>query len=122
MRSAATVLCAVLITFGLALAQTPQPKPLSPFEQDLVNNENKFMQAFADKNVAYVNQSVAEDFKGIATNGDFYDRDELIGMAHEGPPKDVRALRRRGGAPGRRLRRRHLQPDRSRRPSALHAT
>jgi hypothetical protein len=80
---------AVLTMVTLAFAQAP--RALSPFEQDLINNENKFMQAFADKNVAYVNQSVADDFKGIATNGDFYDRDELVGMAHEGPPKGVRA-------------------------------
>ena len=89
MRSS-SLLCAVMISFSAAFAQTPQSKPLSPFEQELVNNENQFMQALAEKNVAYVNQSVADDFKGIGTNGDFYDRDELVGMAHEGLPKDVR--------------------------------
>ncbi|MFY9559491.1 MAG: nuclear transport factor 2 family protein [Terriglobales bacterium] len=84
------LMCAVMISVSLAFSQTPQAKPLSPFEQELVNNENQFMQALAEKNVAYVNQSVADDFKGIGTNGDFYDRDELVGMAHEGLPKDVR--------------------------------
>ncbi len=84
------MLSAVLISVSLAFGQTAQSKPLSPFEQELVNNENQFMQALADKNVVYVNQSVADDFKGIGTNGDFYDRDELVGMAHEGVPKDVR--------------------------------
>jgi hypothetical protein len=84
------LLCAVLLTLGQALAQTPQPKPLSPFEQDLVNNETQFMQALAEKNVAYLNQAVADDFKGIGTNGDFYDRGDVVGAAQEGVPKDVR--------------------------------
>ena len=44
------------------------------------------MQALANKDVTYVNQSVADDFKGIGTNGDFYDREEF----HEGLPKDLR--------------------------------
>jgi hypothetical protein len=78
------------MSISVAFAQTPQSKPLSPFEQEVVNNENQFMQALANKDVAYVSQAVADDFKGIGTNGDFYDRDELVGMAHEGLPKDVR--------------------------------
>jgi len=86
-----SILSAVLISVSLSLAQTPQSKPLSPFEQELINNENQFMQALAEKNVAYVSQSVADDFKGVGTNGDFYDRDELVGMAHEVLPKDIRA-------------------------------
>jgi hypothetical protein len=89
MRSS-SLLCAVIVSISVAFAQTPQSKPLSPFEQEVVNNENQFMQALANKDVAYVSQAVADDFKGIGTNGDFYDRDELVGMAHEGLPKDVR--------------------------------
>jgi hypothetical protein len=85
-----TILSTVLISVSLAFAQTPQSKPLSPFEQELADNQNQFMQALAQKNVAYVNQSVAADFKGIGTNGDFYDRDEVVGSAREGLPKDLR--------------------------------
>jgi len=85
------LLFAILITGGMALAQAPQAKPLSAFEQELVNNQNQFMQALAEKNVASVNQSVAADFQGIGTNGDFYDRSDIIAMAQEGMPKDLRA-------------------------------
>ena len=84
------LLCAVVVSVTLALAQTPAPKPLSPFEQELVNNQKQFMQAFQEKNVSYVSQTVSEDFKGIGTNGDFYDKDELVGAAQEGMPKDLR--------------------------------
>lgn len=84
------LLSAVLLYISLVFAQAPQSKALAPFEQELVSNENKFMQAIADKDVAYVNQAVAEDFKGIANNGDYYDRDELVESTHGGLPKGQR--------------------------------
>jgi len=84
------LLCAAVVSVTLVLAQTPAPKSLSPFEQELMNNEKQFVRALQEKNVAYVSQAVSEDFKGIATNGDFYEKDELVGGAHEGLPKDFR--------------------------------
>ena len=85
-----SLLCAVVVSVALASAQTPVPKSLSPFEQELVTNEKQFMQAMQEKNVAYVNQAIGDDFKGIGTNGDFYEKDELVGTAQEGMPKDLR--------------------------------
>jgi hypothetical protein len=76
---------------GMALAQSTQPKAVSPFEQELLNNEKQFHEAFAAKNVGYVSQAISADFRGIGTNGDFYGREELVGIAHEGLPKDYRA-------------------------------
>ena len=86
-----TTFSAILISATLAIAQAPQSKPLSPFEQDLVINQNRYVQAFAEKDTAYVNQAIADDFKGIGTNGDFYDKEELAGSVHWGLSKDVRA-------------------------------
>ena len=85
-----TRLSAILIGATLAVAQAPQSRPLSPFEQELVNNQNRYVQAFAEKNIAYVNQAIADDFKGIGTNGDFYDKEELVGAARWGLSKEVR--------------------------------
>jgi hypothetical protein len=85
-----SLLCTIVISVALAWAQTPAARPLSPFEQELVNNEKQFMQALQEKNVAYVNQSVSDDFKGIGTNGDLYEKEELVGTAQEGMPKDLR--------------------------------
>jgi hypothetical protein len=84
------LLCAVVVSVALASAQTPASKPLSPFEQELMSNEKQFMQALQDKNAAYVSQAVSDDFKGIATNGDLYEKEELVGTAQEGMPKDLR--------------------------------
>ncbi|MGB9075128.1 MAG: nuclear transport factor 2 family protein [Terriglobales bacterium] len=82
------LLSAVLISAALVFAQTP--KPLSAFEQELVSSEKQFVRAFEDKNVAYVNQAVSDDFKGIGTNGDFVEKGDLVGDAQEGRPKDMR--------------------------------
>ena len=84
------MLSAVLISATLMFAQAPQSKPMSPFEQELVENQNQFMRAIAEKNVAYVNQAVADDFRGIGNNGDYYEREEVVDSAHEGAPKDLR--------------------------------
>jgi len=90
-----SMLSAVLISATLAIAQTQPSKPMSqlpqsPFEQELIGNQSQFAQALAEKNVVYVRQAVADDFRGIGTNGDFYDKDELVGIAHEAVPKDLR--------------------------------
>ncbi len=88
-------LSAVLLSATLAIAQNRPSQPLtsspvSAFEQELVNNQNQFMQAIAEQKHAAVNESVAADFRGIGTNGDFYDREEFLGFTHEGLPKDLR--------------------------------
>jgi hypothetical protein len=82
------LLSAVLISTALAFAQAP--KPLSAFEQELVSSEKQLVQALENKNVAYVIQTVSDDFKGIGANGDFYEKGDLVGDAQEGMPKDMR--------------------------------
>jgi hypothetical protein len=48
------------------------------------------MQAITEQKHSAVNDSVAADFQGIGTNGDFYDREEFLSFSHEGLPKDLR--------------------------------
>jgi hypothetical protein len=85
------LLCGVLTAAVAAFAQTPSPKQPSPFDQQLIANQKQFLQAYVDKNATQVNQAIAGDFKGIGTNGDFYDREEPIASAQEGWPKDTRS-------------------------------
>jgi hypothetical protein len=80
------LLFAVLLSLTLASAQTS--KPISPFDQQLIDQEKQFLQATQDKNVALLHQSVADDFRGIGTNGDFYEKSEVV---DGGMPKDTRA-------------------------------
>jgi hypothetical protein len=83
------LLSIILAATSLACAQT-SAKPLSSFDQELVNQEKQFFEHLGAKDSPYVNASVSLDFKGVGTNGDFYDRSELIGIAQEGLPKDWR--------------------------------
>ena len=84
------LLCAVVVSATLAFSQTPAPKAPSLFEQELGDNEKQFMQALQEKNVAYINQVISDDFRGIASNGDFYEKDELVGSTRQGMPRDFR--------------------------------
>jgi hypothetical protein len=82
------LLCTVLVSASLAFAQTS--KPISPFDQQLIDQQKRFLKAIADKNTVLVNQTVSEDFKGIGSNGDFHDRSEVLDSARDGMPKDWR--------------------------------
>jgi hypothetical protein len=76
------LLLAVLFCGTLASAQTS-----TPFDQQLIDQQKQFLQATQAKNAATLRQSVADDFRGIGTNGDFYDKGEVI----DGLPKDTRS-------------------------------
>jgi hypothetical protein len=87
MRSVFLLLGTVLVSVTLALSQPPSSKPVSAFDQQLIDQQKQFLQAQA----TVVDRAVADDFQGIATNGDFYDRSEVIESAEKGMPKDTRA-------------------------------
>jgi hypothetical protein len=81
----------VLVSLTMALSQTPSSKPVSAFEQQLIDQEKQFLQAAQAKQATVVDRAIADDFQGIATNGDFYDRSEVVESAQAGMPKDTRA-------------------------------
>ena len=91
MRSVLLLWGTVLVTASLALSQTPSSKPVSAFDQQLIDQQKQFLQAIQTKQAAVVDRAVADDFQGIATNGDFYDRSEVVESAEKGMPKDTRA-------------------------------
>jgi hypothetical protein len=83
-----SLLCAAILTSSLALAQTS--KPLSAFDEQLIDQQKQFLQAIQSKNSAAVADAIADDFMGMETNGDLYDRSEIVDSAHQGLPKDTR--------------------------------
>ena len=91
MRGILLLLGTVLVSVTLALSQTPPSKPVSPFEQQLIDQQKQFLQAIQTQNVTVVDRTVADNFQGIATNGDFYDRSEVVESAEKGMPNDTRA-------------------------------
>jgi hypothetical protein len=91
MRDILLLLGTVLVSVTLALSQTPSSKPVSAFDQQLIDQQKQFLQATQSKNVTVADRVVADDFQGIATNGDFYDKSEVVESAQKGEPKDTRA-------------------------------
>ncbi len=91
MRGILLLLGTVLVSVTLALSQTPSSKPVSAFDQQLIDQEKQFLQAAQAKQATVVDRAVADDFRGIATNGDFYDRSEVVESAQAGMPMDTRA-------------------------------
>jgi hypothetical protein len=91
MRGILLLLAAVLVSVTMALSQAPSSKPISAFDQQLIDQQKQFLQATQTKDPAAVNRAIADDFQGIATNGDFYDKSEVVESAQTGMPKDTRA-------------------------------
>jgi hypothetical protein len=83
------LLCATILTATLALAQTS--KPASAFDQQLIEQQQQLLQATQSKDATAVDRAIADDFQGIATNGDFYDKSDVVESAQAGAPKGTRA-------------------------------
>ena len=77
------LLGAAIFVFNLAVAQTS--KPASAFEQQLIDQQKRFLEASRLKNATTIDRAVADDFQGIETNGDLYDKDELVESAQDVP-------------------------------------
>jgi len=84
-----SLLLAILLTAVLATAQAA--KQLSAFDQQLIDQQKQLLQATNDRNVAAVDHAIAEDFRGIAVNGDFYERSEIVESAQGAKGNEARA-------------------------------
>lgn len=90
MRST-SLLCATVFILGVSLGVAQTSKSVSAFDQQLIDQQKQFLQATDGKNASAVAASVADDFQGIGTNGDLYDRGEVIDSAHGPKPEATRA-------------------------------
>jgi hypothetical protein len=91
MRGNLLLLGTVLVGVTLALSQAPSSKLVSTFDQQLIDQQKQFLQATQVKQTNVVDRAVADDFQGIGTNGDFYDKSEVVESAEKGMPQDTRA-------------------------------
>jgi len=83
---------AVLVSVTVALSQTP--KPVSAFDRELIEQQKQFLQATQAKNpIASQPAPSRTDFHGIATNGDFYDKSEVVESRRAGMPQGHPRLR-----------------------------
>jgi hypothetical protein len=90
MRKILLVLAAVFGSVTMTLSQAPSSKPVSAFDQQLIEQQQQLLQATQTKDATAVDRAIADDFQGIATNGDFYDKSD-VESAQAGAPKGTRA-------------------------------
>jgi hypothetical protein len=113
------VIC--LVGVAVAVAQSPSTKPVSAFDQRLIDQQQQFLRDATSKNQTALERAIADDFQGIGPNGDFYDKSELVdtvaAMPKETRAYDFRVTKLNDGAAvvaynlivsGERLRYRHL--------------
>ncbi|MGA3091900.1 MAG: nuclear transport factor 2 family protein [Terriglobales bacterium] len=106
----------VLLSVTLVLSQSRSSKPISAFDQQLIDRQKQFLLATESNNPAAVDSSIADNFQGIGTNGDFYDKSEIVESA-PGEAYDFRVVKLSDAAavvaynlivPGERPRYRHV--------------
>lgn len=92
MRGVLLILGAVLVAATQALSQAQASgKSVSAFERQLIERQHQLLKAAESKNSSAVDRAVAEDFRGIGSNGDFYDKSEVVESARQGMPAKTRA-------------------------------
>ena len=91
MRGVLRVLATVLLSVTMALPQSPSSKPVSAFDQQLIDRQKQFLQADRSKDSTAVDRSIADDFQGIEVNGDLYGKADIVDSLQAGMPKDTRA-------------------------------
>jgi hypothetical protein len=84
-----SLLLAALLTAAFAFAQTIPP--ISAFDHQLIDQQKQLLQAIEAKNVSLVDHAIAGDFEGIGSNGDPYDRSEIIDSAQDPAAKTLRS-------------------------------
>jgi hypothetical protein len=77
----------IIIMLGAILVVSPafsQASGLSAFDSQLIEQQKRLLEASQNKNPTAVERAIADDFRGIGTNGDFYDKGEIVQAAQEG--------------------------------------
>lgn len=90
MRRALIVLGTIIASTILVLSQATPSTTISPFDQQLIEWQKHLLEAAQNHNETAVDHAIAQDFLGIGSNGDFYDKSEVVESARKGMPKNTR--------------------------------
>ena len=79
MKSAFTILAVVMCTATSLVGQANAPaKPLTPFEQTLMNAEKSYIEAAKKGDVSFFKQTLADDFSFVAFDGQLSSRQDML--------------------------------------------
>lgn len=90
-RTALVIVAAISLSALSLLAQATPEKPLSGFDRVLIDQQQRILQAIGRKDSTVVEDGVADDFQGIAANGELFDKSEVVESSQEGMPTGTRA-------------------------------
>ena len=77
--SISCLVCAFLMTGALAqTTASASPKPLSPLEQTLLDNEKSFIQAAKKGDAAFFKRTLTDDFSFVDLDGELAGRQDMI--------------------------------------------
>ncbi len=85
------IMIAAIICVSTSLARGPSSKQVSAFDQEIIDQEKHFLEAESKKDAGALEAAVAEDFRGIGPNGDFYGRGEVVALSHSDETRPPRA-------------------------------
>lgn len=96
MKSALAILIMFCCAACLAQQANAPAKPLTPFEQTLVDAEKGFIEAEKKGDIAFFKKTLADDFSIVAFDGQLYSRQDMLDQfAHGGVdllPYDMKVL------------------------------
>src|SRR5579864_8187750 len=78
---------AILVVFSAicVAGQTNAPaKPLTPFEQTLINAEKGYIEAAKKGDISFFKQTLADDFSFVAFDGQLYSRQDMLDQSDGG--------------------------------------
>src|SRR5690348_365958 len=81
----AILIVALCSTVALAgTGRSSADKPLTPFEQMLMNNEKQFIEAAKKGDVAFFKNTLTSDFSFVEFDGQLYERQDMIDQFAQG--------------------------------------
>jgi len=79
MKSAFAILMVVAVCAGCFAGQANAPaKPLTPFEQTLMNAEKGYVEAAKKGDIAFFKRTLTDDFSFVAFDGQLYSRQDML--------------------------------------------
>src|SRR5215831_3196053 len=89
------LLCNAAAAIGLGQANAPA-KPLTPFEQTLINAEKGYVEAAKKGDIAFFQKTLADDFSFVALDGQLSSRQDMLDESTGGGvdllPYDMKVL------------------------------
>lgn len=73
----------IVLSLATSFSQVSSFGSTSDFDHQLIEWQKHFLRLANDHDTKAINRAIADDFRGIGTNGDFYDKGEAVSSDEE---------------------------------------